>query len=836
MNGPIITPLYQRQLDLEIESAGMGAERFRHRRDKAVTKGQGDATTPGRFIIRRAIEPLSDGMTEYVGEAMGGRPGPRPVAAKLLKDMDHDVAAFVVIRTVVQKLMQRGYVPLLVLAYDVGGALEAEARFREFQETAPALFATVSSNLNRDGASEFHRQVVLTYAMGKFDIPWNRWSRNDRIHLGANCLDLLQKYTGIITINQIGAAGLTNGKERQKNRRHPDTHIVSIEPKHLDWITQSFAKGEGLANTRMPMIHPPKAWDYSFTGGYLSKMERPMPLIRQAHRGQKKALEKAGLHAVFSGLNALQETRWQINRPILETMDVLSKMNIPVAGLVPPKDADLPYQPADIATNPDALRKWKWAARDVHRANAKSRQQRVKQEAFLDEAKRFLDEEAIYFPHSLDFRGRAYPMPVNIHPQGEDMVRAILKFADPKPLGERGKFWLAVHGANCFGVDKVSFEERVAWVEAHHFRIKSCYLDPLMDRWWTQADNPWQFLAFCIEWGSMWEGVGYFWEKPEDFPSSIPVALDGSCNGLQHFSAMLLDSNGGAAVNLLPADKPQDIYQKVADQVIERFTVMSKNEALGKEADWAYGWIQFGINRKITKRPVMVLPYGGTIRSCVKYVREAVEERIAGGQKHNFGDDLSDALGFLAKTVWSAIGDVILAARKAMEWLQGTARVLTKAGHPIRWTTPSGFIVHQQYHEQVSSRIKLLMSGSRVDIRVTNEGPELAKSKQANSVSPNFVHSLDAAAMIMTVDRLHGMGLRHFAMVHDSYAVHACDTDTLAEVLRETFIRMYETDPLTQFRDEVISMYPDVADDLKPLPKKGTLNLWQIMSADFFFA
>src|SRR3546814_17064020 len=48
-----------------------------------------------------------------------------------------------------------------------------------------------------------------------------------------------------------------------------------------------------------------------------------------------------------------------------------------------------------------------------------------------------------------------------------------------------------------------------------------------------------------------------------DLVSRIPVALDGSCSGLQHFSAMLRDEEGGAAVNLLPAERPQDVYKGV---------------------------------------------------------------------------------------------------------------------------------------------------------------------------------------------------------------------------------------------------------------------------------
>uniref|UniRef100_UPI002FBEC18E DNA-directed RNA polymerase n=1 Tax=Escherichia coli TaxID=562 RepID=UPI002FBEC18E len=50
---------------------------------------------------------------------------------------------------------------------------------------------------------------------------------------------------------------------------------------------------------------------------------------------------------------------------------------------------------------------------------------------------------------------------------------------------------------------------------------------------------------------------------------SLPLAFDGSCSGIQHFSAMLRDEVGGLAVNLLPSETVQDIYGIVAKKVNE---------------------------------------------------------------------------------------------------------------------------------------------------------------------------------------------------------------------------------------------------------------------------
>lgn len=50
---------------------------------------------------------------------------------------------------------------------------------------------------------------------------------------------------------------------------------------------------------------------------------------------------------------------------------------------------------------------------------------------------------------------------------------------------------------------------------------------------------------------------------PTQFVSHQPVHQDGSCNGLQHYAALGHDSYGAKQVNLMPADRPQDVYEEV---------------------------------------------------------------------------------------------------------------------------------------------------------------------------------------------------------------------------------------------------------------------------------
>jgi DNA-directed RNA polymerase len=59
-------------------------------------------------------------------------------------------------------------------------------------------------------------------------------------------------------------------------------------------------------------------------------------------------------------------------------------------------------------------------------------------------AEEFVSEE-FYFPHNIDFRGRAYPIPPHLHHVGSDVCRGLLKFATHKPLGRDGLRWLKIH-------------------------------------------------------------------------------------------------------------------------------------------------------------------------------------------------------------------------------------------------------------------------------------------------------------------------------------------------------------------------------------------------------
>mgnify|MGYP003351577524 CR=1 FL=1 len=49
----------------------------------------------------------------------------------------------------------------------------------------------------------------------------------------------------------------------------------------------------------------------------------------------------------------------------------------------------------------------------------------------------------------------------------------------------------------------------------------------------------------------------------------LPVVLDCTCSGIRHYAALLRDESMASLVNLMPSDKPQDIYSALIAKVLD---------------------------------------------------------------------------------------------------------------------------------------------------------------------------------------------------------------------------------------------------------------------------
>ncbi|GAA6030317.1 hypothetical protein JCM8097_009044 [Rhodosporidiobolus ruineniae] len=578
----------------------------------------------------------------------------------------------------------------------------------------------------------------------------------------------------------------------------------------------------------LPMLVKPKPWLSWNSGSYLIHQTQMMRTKDSEEQVQylRQASDNNTLDTIFAGLDTLGAVSWKINRKVFDVVSTVWNSGEAIAD-IPPKDsldkAPEVEVPPDVNTSPRARDTYRRRIRKALQERRSAHSTRCDLNYKLEIARAFADEK-FYFPHNLDFRGRAYPIPPNLSHIGDDMCRGLLLFGESKPLGERGLRWLKIHLANLTGFDKASFDEREAFTMEHLDEVFDSADKPLEgNRWWAKADDPWQCLSTCIELTNALRSP-----EPTAFLSSLPVHQDGTCNGLQHYAALGGDLKGAHQVNLDAGDRPSDIYSGVANAVnefIERDAEKGLQEAqllLGK------------VTRKVVKQTVMTTVYGVTFIGAKNQIQRQLKDRGDIPAEHLYTCAL-----YLGRLVLDSIGDIFKGATAIQTWLNRCARLIAKSIPPARieaamqqqqnkphprskkviaeglsripkeqmtsviWTTPLGLPVVQPYRKAKKRQVTTALQ--TVFIADPSLPSEVDPRAQATAFPPNFIHSLDATHMMMTA--LACRGKIAFASVHDSYWTHACDVDEMSVILREAFIELHSQDILGRLRQEFVDRY-----------------------------
>ncbi|KAJ0089909.1 hypothetical protein Patl1_14511 [Pistacia atlantica] len=250
----------------------------------------------------------------------------------------------------------------------------------------------------------------------------------------------------------------------------------------------------------VPMLVPPKRWKGYDKGGYLFLPS----YVMRTHGSRKqqeavKSVPRESMKKVYEALDTLGNTKWRVNRKVLIVLETIWASGGNIAGLVDRDDILIPEKPP--SEDLTEIQKWKWSVRKAKKMNRERHSQRCDTELKLSVARRMKDEEGFYYPHNLDFRGRAYPMHPHLNHLSSDLCRGVLEFSEGRPLGKSGLRWLKIHLANLFsgGVEKLSHDGRLAFVDNHLDDIFDSAENPINgNRWWLKAEDPFQCLAACI--------------------------------------------------------------------------------------------------------------------------------------------------------------------------------------------------------------------------------------------------------------------------------------------------------------------------------------------------
>lgn len=566
---------------------------------------------------------------------------------------------------------------------------------------------------------------------------------------------------------------------------------------------------------------------------------------------------------VFEALNKSQKVGWQINKSIY---------NLHGWALKNKTEAF-----ADI-----------WELSNLEARTTKLREAR----AIGDIAKKFLDK-TFYHLYYYDFRGRKYPATAYLHEQGTDLAKGLLLRADKKAIGEEGFKWLLISIASNWAgdagrddgakTDKIPLEDRILWSLENEELLLAYAESPKINQGWMKAEKPWQFLAACYElmWLRIHQGKLNNFED-YSYESSLECYIDGSNNGSQHLAALTLDEITAPHVNLVPQSLPGDLYKYVADHVwqrvesslvdysksiikdcenfidnlielkkqinatepksdlrkklVEELKTFRENNKELLEISAPVFWSRIKDNkhrRKIVKRNVMTLPYGGTAYGLG-------EQQISDARKHNI-----ELLLYMEHKWGAYLGreifeDCRASLKRPMQLLsvfENAGKQAEKEGKFLKWTVPvTKFPVIQNYTEGKVKKV-WVQYGPPKGLRLSTgyfsntlqlmvciiEDTVPSKGKQSQGASPNAIHSLDAAHLALTVYRADFP----VTTIHDSFGSLLADMPKLFKLIRETFVELYSTDPLS-------SLMSDISGDISSV-EIGNLDLNLVNQSEYCF-
>ena len=878
--------LFDAQILLEDEAKSMAEERMRLALEEVRRNGEaGEGKLAGRFIesawqtCRVNIRALLDSASKPNKTIQGLWVAPMKDLIRIYQGKTEELENLLVLTSlsVTISMVMFPSAPykktVSNIAGLIGSAIRQEAELESFFVWSAAKGDVKDSWLRNSMDKGISKRVRSSYriayavhrmhAQGYSGLKWDKQSC---VAFGAKILEMVVKGSAYFEMVD------------QYIDKKKITSLVASE-----WFEKAWENNENrLVETAIkytPTIIPPKPWTTPYDGGYYGAATLGVHLIRLKEVVQTKELREytrklgaVDLANIYNVLNHMQETPFVINKRILQVLKEIYASGGELGGVPRTSPyATLPKLPDDV--DMDVLKEHKRKQVAIHLQESARKSRALRAYIALQTAEKFAQYEKIYFPWNIDYRGRCYPIPTAISPQGDDIQKALLLFAEPSPLAsDADTKWLAIHGANLAGRDKLPFAGRVAWIEEHEEQIKASAADPLSYTWWSEVaknDYPMEFLSFCLEWTRL---CAYKEEHGTavGFVTGLPLAFDGTCSGLQHFSGLLRDEIGGAAVNLLPSDNVQDIYSIVADKVN---TVLLKDAQSGTADGYKYdkqgnvvndqegkprivygtktlaqNWVSFnrlkysqdGITRKVCKRSVMTLAYGSKLYGFKEnLLSDIIKPFVLEHPDENPFVSPIQAATYMARLIWEAVGTTVVKAVEGMAWLQKVAELICKEGHVVTWNTPNGLPVQQNYVCLTQEVVRMRSNKARVRFytQVEQEGV-VDTRRQAQGISPNFIHSMDAAHLQRVVNAEYSKGNTNFMMIHDSFGTDAAHAGQLFKTIREEFVGLYkDQNYLQDFLEQVSYLIND--DDMDKIPKIpsfGALDLEEVKKSDFCFA
>lgn len=808
---------------------------------------RGAETNEAIILIKKTLPPVEAKLEEYLN-SKSLRGTSFAIREPIMDYLGNEsTLAYIVLSSIFNSTLKQWgkypihTVPLLTVARKILTAIKQEYKIQLFKGKAPTLDKYIDTKYKKLSVRRrTNKKLMLAKKKMNLDEPDNLQG----VQLGVNLIEaVIKSNVGLVSKKVIR----TGTKKKRTLLKLTDTTIEII--RQMNDISPLFAYSYPI------FVTEPKEWKhFCGTGGYYSDFLN-IDVVKMHNDKVNRKMVKGYfeshpefLDRFLNIVNAVQRVPWRINKKVLKVLETVYDKHIVdytkeytlLGGIV---DDDLPDPYTVIEkveydennTKPYVEYRDKLMKLEDRFNVLKSKGLVVKLAKSV--AHKYKDYKQIFFSYQVDFRNRLYPIQPHLNPQGAKTVKSLLEFAQGKPLDTpEAVKWFKIHGANLLGFDKLKYSERIQKVEEQHEEIQRIAEDPLVNTSWAEADEPYLYLAWCFEY-SAWI------RNPSSFKSHIPIALDATCSGIQIYSGLMLDAAGAKAVNVIGDGTGcvSDIYRDVA-QVANKNLELNNYPATfdyttSDKQQHSINFRSIGnsmigkLNRKITKRNVMTFPYNvSTFGMKDQLVEDVlVPYENTPNQFWLKGSEIWQVATLLARVNYRAIGEVVKGAVVCRDFLKSLTKEVVEKGSYVFYTTPIfGFPVVHRIVKYRTARVTTALA--KLSIRTPTT--QLDSKRMVNGIAPNYIHSLDATLMFRTVERLLQRGVTSFALIHDSYGTHAADTEKLAKEVRESYIELFNDNPLYNFVEQTA---PFKALEAKEMII-GDLDLQEVLNSEYIFS
>lgn len=816
--------LYKLQLDRELSAEGKSESKFVSDFTKAKNQGRLHETAGGQVLMRLGIEQFTAKIKEYLETEHRGQTNKDKNLLKLMMGTPEETA-LIIMRAILASIGGRStsnYVLSMSLA--ITDSLHQAFMLTNLKRENPKLHSYLGSEFRRASARR-KEDLIARHIEGLTFSNETHLHKSEKIRIGTTLIDLfIASGSNIVELHKHRGSS---------SRGVKSIYTILLTEEAINILTNSVYARDMLAGARLtPMIVPPRDWKTHNSGGYLT---HELSFVKYRDRVSREFISKQDYSKPIAVLNKLQQVPWRVNSRVADIIyDFYSQSVIdPTSPTISPTSyGKLPI--ADPPTLEDMLRPrpeynehdpTEWIAWNKEREVIKierdaSQSRRMSFYYSLGVAQDMMNFNRFWFVYQMDYRGRVYPHSEAFSPQTQSYIKAMLEFADGQYLTDDGYYWLKVHTANVYGLDKLEFPDRVKWFDENYSKIVETAQDPLGNlSYWTETDSPYEFLAAIL--GVLDYANG---EKVH-----LPIQLDATCSGIQFYSGLLLDKEGAESVNVI-GSKRNDIYQMVADKVNDKLT--TGNYTKNFEVKVSDGTTKIfssitearsiagKITRKMTKSNTMTVPYSVSLRGMQDQNWAMMDELQLHGKTFWKGDKYI-VNKLLTELNHKSIYELIEGAKLGQEYLKEAAS--TQLDKPAEWTTPMyNFPIKQAAYKRNSHRI-FTPFGVLV---ISQDQMQADNRKQRLAIAPNVIHSLDSDLLLYCID----YSTSDIGTIHDCFLINPNQGGEIRDLYRQGYVKLMEMRPLSLIGGQL-----DPEGKI-PVPIIGTLDLQDVLKSEYIIS